>query len=287
MDTLSFSSFRSDDDFECNTDCHVTEVQYYDNQSNVSYNSDDYDDVDNDTCLHVFTSSDESTDRMSSISSVNENPEYQTSINAERILKVETNIPNDCNPTFEDGTFSELVDFENNGMLWLPPSPANAADKEVASIDEEDDNEEDVVDGEVPYAQSLISYDSGESQNKNQTSEDHKVSMKDVVVGHFKALVSQLLQVEDLPIGEEEEDKDGWLDIITSLSWEVATIFKPDTSNGGGMDIGGYAKIKCLASGHRSGRLYLKFYVVIFINCTFFHKLCKLLFQFGGQWNCF
>ncbi|PWA53420.1 Chaperonin Cpn60/TCP-1 [Artemisia annua] len=56
--------------------------------------------------------------------------------------------------------------------------------------------------------------------------------MKTVVDGHFRALVSQLLQVENL------DDTDNWLEIITSLSWEAASLLKPDTSKGGGMDPG-------------------------------------------------
>ena len=77
--------------------------------------------------------------------------------------------------------------------------------------------------------------------------------MKYVVEGHFRALVAQLLQVENLPIGVDD-DKAGWLDIITNLSWEAAGHLKPDTSNGGGMDPGGYVKVKCLACGRRTER---------------------------------
>jgi 1-phosphatidylinositol-3-phosphate 5-kinase len=47
----------------------------------------------------------------------------------------------------------------------------------------------------------------------------------------------------------DENDKESWLEIITSLSWEAATLLKPDMSKGGGMDPGGYVKVKCIASG--------------------------------------
>ena len=76
--------------------------------------------------------------------------------------------------------------------------------------------------------------------------------MKNVVDGHCRALVAQLLQVENLPI--EDNDKDCWLEIITSLSWEATTLLKPDMSKGGGMDPGGYVKVKCIACGQRSER---------------------------------
>ncbi|KAL3038088.1 hypothetical protein AAZX31_01G109600 [Glycine max] len=77
--------------------------------------------------------------------------------------------------------------------------------------------------------------------------------MKTVVEGHFRALVAQLLQVEN-PTTCDEDGKESWLDIITALSWEAATLLKPDTSRGGGMDPGGYVKVKCIASGHRNER---------------------------------
>ncbi|KAG1342572.1 hypothetical protein COCNU_05G008010 [Cocos nucifera] len=63
--------------------------------------------------------------------------------------------------------------------------------------------------------------------------------------------------VENLPVGEEN-DKGGWLEIITSLSWEAATLLKPDTSKGGGMDPGGHVKVKCLACGNRSESMVVK-----------------------------
>jgi 1-phosphatidylinositol-3-phosphate 5-kinase len=52
----------------------------------------------------------------------------------------------------------------------------------------------------------------------------------------------------------DENDKESWLEIITSLSWEAATLLKPDTSKGGGMDPGGYVKVKCIASGRHCER---------------------------------
>lgn len=88
---------------------------------------------------------------------------------------------------------------------------------------------------------------------KGKSSEDYKKTAKNVVEGHFRALVSQLLEAENLPIGDAPRE-DGWLDIITYLSWEAAAVLKPDTSKSGGMDPGGYVKVKCVAGGKRSER---------------------------------
>ncbi|GFZ04351.1 phosphatidylinositol-4-phosphate 5-kinase family protein [Actinidia rufa] len=150
---------------------------------------------------------------------------------------------------------AEPVDFENNGLLWLPPEPEDEEDEREALLFDDDD--EGVATGEWGYLRSSSSFGSGEHRNRDRSNEEHKKAMKNVVDGHFRALVAQLLQVENLPVGEED-DNESWLEIITSLSWEAATLLKPDMSKGGGMDPGGYVKVKCLASGRRSESMAIK-----------------------------
>ncbi|KAG5538034.1 hypothetical protein RHGRI_025205 [Rhododendron griersonianum] len=150
---------------------------------------------------------------------------------------------------------AEPVDFENNGLLWLPPDPEDEEDEREALLFDDDD--EGGGTGEWGYLRSSSSFGSGEHRNRDRSNEEHKKAMKNVVDGHFRALVSQLLQVENLPMGEED-DKESWLEIITSLSWEAATLLKPDMSRSGGMDPGGYVKVKCLASGRRSESMVVK-----------------------------
>ncbi|CAN0913380.1 1-phosphatidylinositol-3-phosphate 5-kinase FAB1B [Linum grandiflorum] len=152
---------------------------------------------------------------------------------------------------------NEPVDFENNGLLWLPPEPEDEEDeRETPLFDDDEDEEDDATTGEWGYRPSN-SFGSGELRSKEKSSEEHKKAMKNVVEGHFRALVAQLLQVENLPIGVDD-DKAGWLDIITNLSWEAASHLKPDTSNGGGMDPGGYVKVKCLGCGCRTESMVVK-----------------------------
>ncbi|XP_023734743.1 1-phosphatidylinositol-3-phosphate 5-kinase FAB1B [Lactuca sativa] len=150
---------------------------------------------------------------------------------------------------------SEPVDFENNGVLWLPPEPEDEEDEREPLLFDDDDDGDGA--GEWGYTRSSDTVGSGEFRNRDKSNEEHKQAMKTVVDGHFRALVSQLLQVENLSVGEED-DKDDWLEIITSLSWEAASLLKPDTSKGGGMDPGGYVKIKCLATGRRSDSMVVK-----------------------------
>ncbi|XP_015888945.3 1-phosphatidylinositol-3-phosphate 5-kinase FAB1B [Ziziphus jujuba] len=164
----------------------------------------------------------------------------------------------DCEAApYVDSTSTEPVDFENNGLLWLPPEPEDEEDeREAALFDDDDDNDEGAT-GEWGYLRSSSSFGSGEFRSRDKSSEEHRKAMKNVVEGHFRALVSQLLQVENLPAGEDD-DRESWLEIITSLSWEAATLLKPDTSKGGGMDPGGYVKVKCIACGRRSESMVVK-----------------------------
>ncbi|MBA0547737.1 hypothetical protein Golob_018882, partial [Gossypium lobatum] len=150
---------------------------------------------------------------------------------------------------YVDGTDVEPVDFENNGLLWLLPEPEDEEDeREAALFDDEDDDEG--ATGEWGYLRPSNSFGSGEYRSRVKSGEEHRQAMKNVVEGYFRALVSQLLQVENVHVGDEDGGE-SWLDIITSLSWEAATLLKPDTSKGGGMDPGGYVKVKCIASGRR------------------------------------
>ncbi|XP_044496139.1 1-phosphatidylinositol-3-phosphate 5-kinase FAB1B-like isoform X2 [Mangifera indica] len=151
------------------------------------------------------------------------------------------------------------VDFENDGVLWLPPDPEDEEDDREAGLFDDDDDDNGVADptGEWGYFRTSSSFSSGEFRNRDKSFEGHRKAMKNVVDGHFRALVAQLLQVENLPVSDED-DETSWLEIITSLSWEAATLLKPDMSKNGGMDPGGYVKVKCIASGHRCESMVVK-----------------------------
>ncbi|XP_073150683.1 1-phosphatidylinositol-3-phosphate 5-kinase FAB1B isoform X2 [Henckelia pumila] len=150
---------------------------------------------------------------------------------------------------------TEPVDFENNGVLWLPPEPEDEEDEREAVLFEDDDHGD--ATGEWGYLRSSSSFGSGECRSRDKSNEEHKKVIKNVVDGHFRALIAQLLQVENL-LTAEETDGESWVEIITALSWEAATLLKPDMSKGGQMDPGGYVKVKCLASGRRSESMVIK-----------------------------
>lgn len=151
-----------------------------------------------------------------------------------------------------NGTDVEPVNYEDNGLLWHPSEPEDEEDEREPFLFDDDDGVREDSTGEWSYLRSS-SFGSGESRSRDRSNEEHRKAMKKIVDGHFRALITQLLQVEDLPVTEDSNQK-SWLDIITALSWEAATSLKPDTSMGGGMDPGGYVKVKYIACGHRNDR---------------------------------
>ncbi|KAH6821843.1 phosphatidylinositol-4-phosphate 5-kinase family protein [Perilla frutescens var. hirtella] len=130
-------------------------------------------------------------------------------------------------------------------------SPNSEESQQIARKDVEHDI------GDDCEAPSSFSSGSGEFRSREKSNEEHKKAMKNVVEAHFRALVAQLLQVDNL-LSEEDSDEESWLEIINSLSWEAATLLKPDMSKGGQMDPGGYVKVKCLASGLRSQSMVVR-----------------------------
>lgn len=143
------------------------------------------------------------------------------------------------------------LDFENNCLIWFPPPPEDENDEVESGFFAYDDEDDDIGDSGAVFSSSSSlpsMFPAKEKQN-----EGNKEPLRAVVHGHFRALVSQLLQGEDIKIGKENGDED-WLDIITTIAWQAANFVKPDTSRGGSMDPSDYVKVKCIASGSPSDR---------------------------------
>ncbi|KAL0441307.1 UNVERIFIED_CONTAM: 1-phosphatidylinositol-3-phosphate 5-kinase FAB1B [Sesamum radiatum] len=261
---FGFCQNRSDDDDEefglsclSSRTSNFTEVNGY-------YGHIQFDDFDSDYKSRKVHPDGDALDSKSTSSSPVQNTFHsQISEEVQQIVRqdAEHDISEDCEAPSSlyvaEDVDAEPVDFENNGVLWLPPEPEDEEDeREALLFDDDDDDDGDAV-GEWKNFRTSSSFGSGESRSRDKSNEEHKKAMKNVVDGHFRALVAQLLQVENL-LAEDENDKEGWLEIITALSWEAATLLKPDTSKGGQMDPGGYVKVKCLASGRRSESLVVK-----------------------------
>ncbi|KAL2555055.1 1-phosphatidylinositol-3-phosphate 5-kinase FAB1B [Forsythia ovata] len=254
-DQFEFCTNRSDGDDEEFRVYHLDSERRHFSQVNGYYGPVEFDDIDNDyESRKVHPDGEVVVSKSVSISLLQNSFESQSSEEVQQIVEkeVERDIGNECEGpslcTTKDFD-AEPMDFENNGVLWHLPEPEDEEDeREPLLCDDEDDDD---PTGEWGYFRNSSSVGSGEYRSRDKSNEEHKKAMKNVVDGHFRALVTQLLQVENLLSGEDN-DKESWLDIITSLSWEAATLLKPDTSKGGQMDPGGYVKVKCLASGCRS-----------------------------------
>ncbi|KAH7840020.1 hypothetical protein Vadar_011497 [Vaccinium darrowii] len=147
------------------------------------------------------------------------------------------------------------LDFENNGLIWFPPPPEDEDEDAENNFFTYDDDDDEIGDSGAEFSSSstLVSmFPAKEKQN-----EGHKEPLRAVVQGHFRALVSQLLQGEGIKVGKENSRED-WLDIVTALAWQAANFVRPDTSRGGSMDPGDYVKVKCIASGSPSESTLVK-----------------------------
>ncbi|CAA0829481.1 1-phosphatidylinositol-3-phosphate 5-kinase FAB1B [Striga hermonthica] len=257
VDRFEFSRNRSDDDDEDFSFSHVGSQASHFAQVNDYYGHAQFHDLNSDFDSRKVHPDGDAID--SNIMSATPSPIPFDSQNSDEVSQIvrkgaDHDIVDECGAPSSlyvaEDVNTEPVDFESNGVLWLPPEPEDEEDEREALLFEDDDDDGDGA-GEWGYLRNSSSFGSGEFRSRDRSNEEHKKVMKNVVEGHFRALVAQLLQVENL-LPEAVNDKESWLEIITALSWEAATLLKPDTSQGGQMDPGGYVKVKCLASGLRS-----------------------------------
>ncbi|ONK75153.1 uncharacterized protein A4U43_C03F13910 [Asparagus officinalis] len=256
---FNFHMNRSDDEDEEYGMSRSDSETHHILHSDIYYGPVEFDETVQDYHSPDFHSVQENNETKEIDSPLHNNTESRVSIDADKMTD-EAAPDNSCNDHTSsiyslEAEDTEPMDFDNNEILWFPPDPEDEEDERESDVVAEDDDEDPT--GEWGYNRTSTSSCSGEYRSRDRTSEEHKKAMKNVVDGHFRALIAQLLQVENVPMGDEG-DKGSWLEIITGLSWEAATLLKPDTSTGGGMDPGGYVKIKCIACGHRSQSMVVK-----------------------------
>ncbi|KAH6781232.1 phosphatidylinositol-4-phosphate 5-kinase family protein [Perilla frutescens var. frutescens] len=266
QDQLRFFPCRSDDEDEEFGSAQLSSRTSDFSPVNDYFSNGQFDDIDNDyNSCEVHADGDTVDSRNMKNYPLQSSFDSHASGEAQQVLgkSVENDISDECEAPSSlyvaEDVDLEPVDFENNGILWLPPEPEDEEDEREALLFEDDDDDDDAaVAGEWGYSSNSSFFQSGECESRDISNEEQKRTMKKSVVdGHFRALVAQLLQVENIPSGDEN-DKESWLEIITSLSWEAATLLKPDMSKSGQMDPGGYVKVKCLASGLRSESMVVK-----------------------------
>ncbi|XP_058730684.1 putative 1-phosphatidylinositol-3-phosphate 5-kinase FAB1C [Vicia villosa] len=147
------------------------------------------------------------------------------------------------------------LDFENNEPIWYPPPPEDKDADAESNFFAYDDEDDDIGDSGVLFSSN--SSLSNMFPAKEKHNEGNKEPLTSVVQGHFRALVSQLLQTEGIQVGKENDSVD-WLDIVTTVAWQAANFVRPDTSKGGSMDPGNYVKVKCVASGSPNDSTLIK-----------------------------
>ncbi|KAJ6884737.1 1-phosphatidylinositol-3-phosphate 5-kinase FAB1D isoform X3 [Populus alba x Populus x berolinensis] len=149
----------------------------------------------------------------------------------------------------EGNDISQISDDEVDARVWEPPEaevPEDDLDGGVAFIDDD----EECGDGTKWGEPSSLSCWRGEGSQSFKFKEEKQKAMKEVVNGKFKAIVSQLLKTAGVAC--VVRDGESWVDIVTSLSWEAASFLKPEAVDGKAMDLDGYVKVKCIATGSRS-----------------------------------
>ncbi|XP_043694899.1 putative 1-phosphatidylinositol-3-phosphate 5-kinase FAB1C isoform X2 [Telopea speciosissima] len=147
------------------------------------------------------------------------------------------------------------LDFENNVLIWFPPPADDEEDELENNFFEYDDEDDDVGESGAIFSSSSLNSDMFPIREKLH--DEQKEPLRAVIHGHFRALVSQLLQGEGIHVGNDN-DGERWLDIVTSVAWQAANFVKPDTSRGGSMDPGDYVKVKCIVSGSPSESTLIK-----------------------------
>jgi 1-phosphatidylinositol-3-phosphate 5-kinase len=145
----------------------------------------------------------------------------------------------------EGDTAEHPVDFDAN--IWCPPLPEDEGDDAESGLFGFDDEDDEVEESSNLLA--LGCFNTNQTVGVGMVTEiAHKEGLRNAVLGHFRALVAQLLNGEGISVGND----DGcitWLEIVSTLSWQAASYVRPNTKKGGSMDPTDYVKIKCIASG--------------------------------------
>ncbi|GKU90828.1 hypothetical protein SLEP1_g4775 [Rubroshorea leprosula] len=148
----------------------------------------------------------------------------------------------------KEAGISQSSDSEMDCHIWDPPEPEDPEDDlehTVAYDDDEDDDRE-------WNKSSSLSHMKDESSGRFKFKEEKRKAMEEIMNGKFKAVVSELF--ESMGIASSVKDGESWVDIVTSLSWEAASFLKPDSNDGKTLDLDGYVKVKCIATGSRGQR---------------------------------
>lgn len=141
---------------------------------------------------------------------------------------------------------SQHLDIDTDPCIWQLPKPEDKEDDVECSVAHNDDDD-DYSDGTKWGQPTSLSSSAEELGRSHRFKEERQKALLEVMNGRFRSLLSQLLVRAGVSFSEKACDN--WLDIVSSLSWEAATLIKPNANEGRTMDPTIYVKVKCIASG--------------------------------------
>ncbi|XP_010530436.1 PREDICTED: putative 1-phosphatidylinositol-3-phosphate 5-kinase FAB1D [Tarenaya hassleriana] len=144
------------------------------------------------------------------------------------------------------------LEHDNNQLdahIWEPPEAEISEDESEGDVTDIDDDDDECCDG-TKWSKSSFH---GDSKDKNSKSlnlkEEKRRAVQEDINRKFRVFVSQLLK--SLDVSSSTEFGENWIDIVTGLSWEAASLLKA-VIDGKPVDPNAYIKVKCLATGSPS-----------------------------------
>ncbi|XP_043707213.1 putative 1-phosphatidylinositol-3-phosphate 5-kinase FAB1D [Telopea speciosissima] len=154
----------------------------------------------------------------------------------------------------EGNELSRCVDIESDERIWEPPEPEDLEDDVEGSVANNDDDDE-CYGTKWSQPTSLRSF-SKEGSGSFRFKEERKKALIEVMNGDFKDFVKRLLTSEGINLSGDPGES--WVDIVTSLSWEAASLVKPESIEAKTVEPECFVKVKCLATGSRSQSQVIK-----------------------------
>ncbi|XP_042507573.1 putative 1-phosphatidylinositol-3-phosphate 5-kinase FAB1D isoform X2 [Macadamia integrifolia] len=160
--------------------------------------------------------------------------------------------------TSMEGTeLSQSVNIETDARIWEPPEPEDLEDDVEGSVANNDDDDDDDECYGTKWSQpSSLSSFGKEGSGSFRFKEERKKALIEVMNRDFKDFVERLITSEGITLSGDPGES--WVDIVTSLSWEAASLVKPEAIEAKAVEPECFLKLKCIATGSRSQSQVIK-----------------------------
>ncbi|XP_010555713.1 PREDICTED: putative 1-phosphatidylinositol-3-phosphate 5-kinase FAB1D [Tarenaya hassleriana] len=142
------------------------------------------------------------------------------------------------------------LEFDNpriEASILEPPEPENQEDESEGDDTDIDDDDDECCDG-TNWSKSSFGGDFIDENSKIlDLKEEKRRAVQQDINRKFRVFVSQFLK--SVGVSSSAEDGENWVDIVTGLSWEAASLLKPVVIDGKPVDPNAYIKVKCIATG--------------------------------------